>query len=271
MVTFLFWNLNRLPRQDVVAQLVAQHGVDVLILAESEIPDAMMLGALTREAGRDFQKPWSLSKRIHVFTCLPEPSLTTVMGSELDRLTIHRLIIGSRDILLAAVHLQSKLYLSDEEQFHATFELATEIRRVEAVYGHRRTVVVGDFNMNPFEAGLISSFAFHSVMTREIAAKGHRVVSGREYPFFYNPMWGFFGDQTPGPSGTYFYSDSSSTTMFWNIFDQVLFRPDLLDWYNDDLTILEECGNTRLKKESGRPDPESGSDHFPILFRLNPK
>jgi hypothetical protein len=37
-VTFLFWNLNGKPLQNLVADLLQEHGVDVLLLVEDEIP-----------------------------------------------------------------------------------------------------------------------------------------------------------------------------------------------------------------------------------------
>ena len=33
-MTFLFWNVHRRPLLDMLARLVARHGVDVVILAE---------------------------------------------------------------------------------------------------------------------------------------------------------------------------------------------------------------------------------------------
>ena len=47
-----------------------------------------------------------------------------------------------------------------------------------------------------------------------------RFVQGTDYPFFYNPMWGLFGDGREGPAGSYYYAKSGHETYFWNIFDQ---------------------------------------------------
>ena len=53
--------------------------------------------------------------------------------------------------------------------------------------GHPRTVLVGDFNMNPFESGMVGAAALHSAMSRQVWSRGSRTVKGHEYPFFYNP------------------------------------------------------------------------------------
>ncbi|MCH8828669.1 MAG: hypothetical protein IID45_03725 [Planctomycetes bacterium] len=116
---------------------------------------------------------------------------------------------------------------------------------------------------------MISSHGMHAVMTRQIASQGSRTVLGRDYPFFYNPMWGFFGDRTPGPPGTHYFRRSTPDMFFWNMFDQVLIRPELIPFFSDEIEILSTIETNKLTKANGTPDESVGSDHFPILFRLS--
>lgn len=158
-----------------------------------------------------------------------------------------------------------------EEQDHMVecTQLAQLIARAEEQIGHSRTVLVGDFNMNPFEAGIVSAGALHGVMCRKIAQQGSRTVQRRRYLFFYNPMWGLLGDTTPGPPGTYYYRTGKYKMFFWNMFDQVLIRPDLLDRFsNADLEILTSDGHYSFLAKTGLPDSKEASDHLPLLFRL---
>jgi hypothetical protein len=148
-------------------------------------------------------------------------------------------------------------------------EISRRISEEERAVGHRRTVIVGDLNMNPFEKGVAGANGLHAVMTRTVALAGERTVQERSYPFFYNPMWGHFGDRLPGPPGSYYYQGSELVTYFWNIFDQVLVRPELLDRFRDeDVRILESAGAVPLISTRGRPDEKAASDHLPILFKL---
>ena len=96
-------------------------------------------------------------------------------------------------------------------------------------------------------------------MTRDLARKEERVVAGREYRIFYNPMWGFFGDRTPGPSGTYFSSVSSPSDHYWHVFDQVLLRPSLMDNLKE-VQILDRCGSEMILTNRGRPKSSELSD-----------
>jgi hypothetical protein len=81
-------------------------------------------------------------------------------------------------------------------------------------------------------------------------------------------MWGYLGDRTPGPPGTYYYSASSPLTYFWNTFDQMLLRPDLMNTLTE-LQILDTDGQTSLLTKAGKPRKSEASDHLPILFRLD--
>jgi endonuclease/exonuclease/phosphatase (EEP) superfamily protein YafD len=217
MAKFLFWNLNKQPRENVVARIAQHHDVDVVILAECVISDEEVLGTLNRESDFQFCKLWSESSKIQIFTRLPEISLAAVFDDNLGRLTIRRLAVTGSDILLAAVHFPSKVNWSDEEQRAEMQNLASEIVRTEDSQGHRRTLLVGDFNMNPFEKGMISSHGLHAVMTRKIANKQSWRVSGKEYLFFYNPMWRFFGDGSDGTPGTFYFRKPTPDVYFWNI------------------------------------------------------
>ena len=148
-------------------------------------------------------------------------------------------------------------------------QISATIRDVESELGTSRTVLVGDLNMNPFEKSIVSASGLHSVMTRAIAAKGARTIDGKRYPFFYNSMWGRFGDTTEGPAGTYYRSASSFAEYFWHIHDQVLIRPNLLASFDEkNVRVLTECGETSFLRASGLPDASRVSDHLPLLFTL---
>ncbi len=118
--------------------------------------------------------------------------------------------------------------------------------------------------MNPFEPGVCGAQGLHAVMTKHQARKGSRTISGREYRYFYNPMWGLFGDRTSGPAGTYYLSSAKPVNYFWNIYDQVLVRPELMDGIVD-IRLLEYDGKVSLRTPDGVPRV---SDHLPIYLEL---
>lgn len=148
--------------------------------------------------------------------------------------------------------------------------LSSTILDEERRAGHSRTVLVGDLNMNPFESGVVGASGLHAVMARKVAERVERTVQGRTYPFFYNPMWGHLGDWADRPPGSYYYERAEHVNYFWNTFDQVLVRPQLMDRLrSDQVRLLSRAGETSLRTEDGRPNAVDGSDHFPLLFKLD--
>jgi hypothetical protein len=269
MLTFLFWNTNGKQVSGLVVALAKEHSVDVLILAESKLSDADLLEQLNTSSDELYNLPLSTCESIRVFTRFPVQFIVPTV--EDARYSFRRLSLPSRDqIILGVAHLPSKLYWSDDSQALECSHLSRVIAEQEAVVNHRRTLLVGDFNMNPFEKGMVGAAGLHAVMSRDVALRQSRIVQGVDYPFFYNPMWCHFGDGDAGPPGTYFYECAEHVNYFWNIFDQVLVRPDLMDRFpNDGLRILTKVGTAPFLTEAGRPDHRAASDHLPILFKLD--
>jgi Endonuclease/Exonuclease/phosphatase family. len=274
MLKFLFWNTKRRPLENLVADLCRTHEIDLLLLVENTAPPARMLLSLNKKSA-DYRYHHSPSEKTKLYSRLPRNSVINMRDTLDSSFRRVQLLVGN-DLLLVAVHLPSKLYMAPADQSQICTRIARHVREEELKAGHMRTIVVGDFNMNPFEDGLVSSEGFHAVMTRALAAKGARSVRQDDRPFFYNPMWNRFGESlTRGlyghrPAGTYYYADSKPVSLFWHVFDQVLIRPDLLNCFDDQsLHIVTSAGDTSLLKADQTPNSRAASDHLPIVFTLN--
>jgi endonuclease/exonuclease/phosphatase family metal-dependent hydrolase len=265
---FLFWNINRKPLADVVSELADSHKIDVLMLAECEADPTTILRVLNHRANASFHFSTGASPTIRIFTRFSGEFLNPTFES--DRISIRRLNLPARsEVLLAVIHFPSKRYWSNDSQSMECTELARRIVEEETRAGHQRTVLVGDFNMNPFESGMVGAAGLNSVMSRRVAARNVRTVQGREYPFFYNPMWGHFGDAKSDTAGSYFYDRAEHVNYFWNMFDQVLVRPGLAAKFDSaQLKLVTAAGPRSLVRPDGRPNRVSYSDHLPILFEL---
>jgi len=85
---------------------------------------------------------------------------------------------------------------------------------------------------------------------------------------FYNPMWSHFGDARTDTAGSYYYERAQHVNYFWNMFDQVLIRPELAERFDaNKLRIITSVGARSLRPD-GRPD-RNYSDHLPIVFELD--
>jgi len=266
---FLFWNVRRRPIVGLVAAVAREHKADVLILAESDVPDAELLEAMNLGQESVYFGELELPKRLRIYSKYGPRFMMLVEDRE--GICIRHLKPPlMKDVILVGVHLPSKRFQSEDDQTFGCERLANRIREAESTIGHSRTVVVGDFNVNPFEKGLVAADCLHAVMDRRIAEKGSRIVQGEGRRFFYNPMWGLLGDASPGPPGTYFYDSGKHLNYYWHMFDQVLVGADLLPSFrNEDVRISTEAGGISLVTESGKPNTNVSSDHLPVLFELD--
>jgi endonuclease/exonuclease/phosphatase family metal-dependent hydrolase len=266
---FLFWNIQGKALPQLIADSAQEHAVDIIVLAESTGSAEMLLTALNRDRSTFELCPGILCDSITIFANFQSSFMVT--KSESARVSIRHLSLPARqDILLAAAHLPSKLHFSDDSLIFECTNLARMIADEERTVGHKRTILLGDLNVNPFETGMVGTGGLHSVMSRSVALKRTRTVQAREYDFFYNPMWSHFGDRGDSESGTYYYESAEHVVYFWNMFDQVLIRPELLDGFDSStVRIVNSVSGTSLLRGDGRPDPTVGSDHLPILADLD--
>lgn len=268
-MNLFFWNLNKKDLIETLPALSRKYDADVIILAESPFSDTATLRALNDNQERKFLLPPNFSSRLNIYTRFDLDSVIPLSDSTGIAIRHIRPPLGV-DIILVAVHLPSKLYLNPSDHSFISVRLSQAINEAELRIGHERTIVIGDFNMNPFEDGLVSADGLHAVMDRNIALKGQRIVQGETRKYFYNPMWSLLGDLSNGPPGTYHYSSSGQVCFFWNAFDQVLLRPSLLEYFSDNsLEVITGFNDTNLLSATGKPDKTNFSDHLPICINLN--
>ena len=264
MTTILFWNINKKPLLSEIKFLCHDNEVDILVLAECELSDVSILQAINPGVARKYLAPFNPSSYLSFFYRYPPECISLV--SDDGRTAIRKISppIG-KDFMVVALHLPSKLRMQDKEQVFECIRVIQSINEAEERLGHDRTLVVGDFNMNPFETGMVSADGFHAVMDRNVANNESRQVQGKECKFFYNPMWKLMGDEANDALGTYYYR-SGHIAYFWNTFDQFLLRPSLLDYFKD-VSIISRIENKTLLRNN--KIDKSFSDHLPIMIDLD--
>ena len=254
--------------RSLLSRVEYENKIDILILAECANVPSEILTELNQNV-TNFHFPFSTCGSIRIFTAFPRKCTRIIKDNY--RSTFRRIKLPLREeILLVSAHLPSKLRWRDNSQEHEVISLADDIRAAEKKVEHRRTVLVGDFNMQPFEDGMTSSKGLHGVMSKQVASRGSRIVQGREYPFFYNPMCGLMGDLSEGPPGSYYYDAAQHVEHYWWMFDQVLVRPELATNLGENrYRLLTKIGNESLVDGKGRPNSQIGSDHLPLYFEID--
>lgn len=147
-------------------------------------------------------------------------------------------------------------------------QIIREFQRFEEENDTCKSIVVGDFNMNPFDEGMVSALSFNAVMCANIAYKESRKIFGEERKFYYNPMWHLMGNHFKLCKGTFYYT-TETDSFYWYTYDQVILRPSMIEKFDmNELKILDNINEKSLLTESYIPDKKRISDHLPIIFKL---
>lgn len=261
-LNILFWNVQKKDIGFYLDEFAKELNIDCIVLAEFDRNVSDLSNLL---AGEFIEYSQIACKKIAIFYRKNIFSIETV--AEASRYTIKKLTAGTNiEFLMVAVHLQSKVNVNDDTQRFETIEIKREIEMVEDRLSLDKTFILGDFNMNPFEDGMVSASSFNSIPCQKTAMKISRTVQSRKFKYFYNPMWNLFGDYDNNP-GTYFALTPNHTNYYWNILDQVILRPSLLKYFvKESLVILQKVNGNSLLDKQGRPYI---SDHLPFTFKFD--
>lgn len=261
---FLFWNIKEKDLSDTIIEICQENDIDILGICEGkELDKNNIIKKLS------FKEVFLLSnlkdRGIKLFC---KKNINMKVNAENN--FYHKeysLLIENINYKILLLHLPSKLRLDNISQSHFATRFREILKGIN--YQGKKTIIFGDFNMNPFEEGMISSEAFHALNSKLITSKIQREVYGEKRYYFYNPTWFLYAKSHNEIIGSYYYNSSDFINLFWNMFDQVIISPDLVDNFNfDTFKIIEK---TRLRNfcKNGKPNEVTYSDHLPIFFEFN--
>ena len=259
---YLFWNTYKNKNiNSILCDLIVENEISVVVLAEYSANVDELLDLLRIE-GFSMREIPSMCERIRIIGASGisiEPHLQT------DKASIQ---IINNNIILCGVHLNSQIYSANEDAREIYIErIICDILSEEKELCTKKTIIVGDLNINPYDEGCLSARYFHGIPIFEETTRESRTISGKEFYMFYNPMWNFLGDFKE-PYGTYYHNSSNAINSYWNVYDQVIIRPILRKQFIDDsLKILTKTTKNSLLDKKKHPNCEI-SDHLPITFEI---
>lgn len=259
LMRYLFWNTNKQNNiNNVLCQLILEYQPDIIGLAEYE-DDVQLLLALLKESGRTYYHIPPMGARIFVISRFPNTIVEH--GREDTHYVVKGFPYNEGMHKVVFVHLPSKR----EDEGGRRAAVLRKVR--DAIDPSEKVVIMGDFNMNPFEKAMTSVLEMNAVSSAEIAQKRTRTYVDEKFPFFYNPMWNFLGDYKK-PLGTYYYSTNQEESIYWNMFDQIIVSSELINDVNvENIRIIDSVGTCMLG-EKGKPKI---SDHYPLYCELGGK
>ncbi len=282
-INFLTWNLNRISnlyKTQALLEIITENDIDVLILQESYNP----LLRITLELNYEeiLYNVGASSNGVRVF-CLKNKFEQTIGTKTLrNKLVMLSLRIKGQKkwFNLFAVHLYSKVGNTERMQMWNNVPvLKTILEYEEKSRGKYTSILVGDFNNNPYEANLIDPSLLNTRENRELISIQQKLVTDNNCNhFWYNPMWNFLGDydyilKRRRVNGT-FYFNKIDEQANWHLFDGFLVRPELMD--EIDFESCKVITETRTKKflkpmiygENESLIVDQFSDHLPFIFSI---
>lgn len=265
MAKFLLWNVQRKYLDGLIVGLVDAEQIDVVLLVERP---AVMPPLTTTLASRGLLAVPS-EERFAVYAkpeigLIPYPLPVPPIRANVYRWTGLSQLNG----VVALVHSHDRRNYLDGTRAAHLRSIVAAVRDVEAQLGHKRSIILGDFNANPFDPAVIGANGLHALGVRQVRGRTNRTFVSQEADFFYNPMWRLFGHGRDTGGATHHYAGYDEVELIWHMLDQVVVRPEALDRFPEqELKIVTRIGTTNLWDADEVPDTEIASDHLPIIFR----
>lgn len=182
---------------------------------------------------------------------------------------------------MVLVHLKNPTDEIDKTSVKRNKELIEEILAIEQSFFSKRdfrTILVGDFNMDPFDELMTDEDYFNTdryLRYRNLVQQDNMETQ----PFFYNPMWRFLSDAIPDQfvCGTHIWKSKTNTKIHqqMRMFDQIIYRSVLnADFQHTELKIVHKIrGNDLILSHTPteiqrNPEENLHLDHLPIIFEF---
>lgn len=290
MIKILSWNIHTTRKgmtpllQRVLAEVVNENDIEIVVLQEA-FGNIVNTSLNSQFAQYDeIVAPGNIIENgVRIFL-----KRNTFQHTLLQRYFRNKLVLvhlkkigGVEEFNIAAVHLHSKVGNSERQQLWKNLPIVNKIKEFETkVSNNNRTILVGDFNHNPYENNLLDPYILNCKDSKKVITTltNNPISKSKDRDFWYNPMWNLLGDYdfTNGNervTGTY-YRYTNDETPIWNLFDGFILRSSIMDRvdYNESSILTATTVTPFLKPFTiGKTDSlinEQLSDHLPIKFTL---
>ena len=258
-MNILFWNLKNNNIAEYIVECLKENNIDIAIFSEHKNVD---FSEIDESTDYTFIDSMGGCEKI---VMLAKNTIAVEIKQEQSRYALYHITQGSSQYVIAGVHLQDRINTDTATRVACIGRLVNDLSNVERRCKCKNTIVIGDFNANPYDDELLQMNAFNAVLFKDVIRKSEtRTVDGITYRRFYNPVLNYISEHTK----TYgsFYHSSGSSTPVWHCIDQVLLSKALIDNIAS-LSYLKNIGSKSLLNKV-KPN-EAISDHLPLLVELS--
>lgn len=288
-INILTWNIHNSDtaiKRAVLADIVTSQQIDILVLQEAY---GVVINTVLAHAMHEITYPNNqLGAGVRVFLKIGSFDYFSIFRECQNKLVfIHLKPKNSTfNFNIAAVHLYSKVNNTERQQLWKNLPIITRVKQLEQQLENesfRRTILVGDFNQNPYESDLCDLPMINAEQNRAIIGmfSPNPVYKQKDFnfDFWYNPMWNLLGDHGGSSAknrvtGTYFRYAEDERQM-WHLFDGFILRPELMGCVDfSELSIITGTSTVNFLKSLITSKYESLirediSDHLPVKFSFS--
>lgn len=260
MLNILFWNLKRNAIEDYIIDCIVENNIDIAIFSEYEginfLTIESALGNLyTRILGVQADGKVSL---------IAKKTFIVEVVQQQHRYSLYSVKTGVKDYILSAIHLEDRGNYETEDRVETIKCLVGDIEKTEELLKCNNTIVIGDFNANPYDEELLSKYAFNAVLFKAIIGRSEVTnPNSIKRKRFYNPILHYISEDTEMYGS--FYYEQNHMTPYWHCLDQILVRKSLVDSVVD-VKYLKKINLRGLL--GGKVPNKEISDHLPLVVCL---
>lgn len=265
---YLFWNTNKNDVDEIICGIIKEYRPTIIALAEYENDIDGLVRKIKICTEKNYIVLQKLACRVHI---LVSERLNNCIEHCADHTnyTIKMIPYNSYNDfhIVVFVHLPSKMYGNKERNRYLLEQINCKVNELSD-NKNRKVIILGDFNLNPYEDAMTYLTGCNAVSSKDIAMRIWRKDKNEKdkyYFYYYNPMWNFLGDRDD-INGTFYYDKTSDHCRYWNTFDQFVVSPALIKDI-DEIEIVKHVGGIHLANKKGIPDSNI-SDHYPLYFKL---
>ncbi|TRW91484.1 hypothetical protein [Candidatus Methylobacter oryzae] len=262
---FLFWNIQKKSLINEIAELISESNCQIYAFAESS-------DEIIEETIKLLIKQYNIACYLY-----PNPGcekIKIVIMGQVENITLlnqntHYSLIKisgqHNELIVCFVHFPSKLHHTLNQLRRISELLRNQILDEENSNGISDTLVIGDFNVDPFEMPMISFTGMAATNGISCSQRESIVCDGEENRLFYNPMWTLYSSHKERP-GTHKYIRTGEDVVSWHFLDQVIIRPTLIDRFKfESLKLVKKTKNYNYLNINQVPKL---SDHLPLMCEI---
>lgn len=261
MFNILFWNLKGHAIEDYVIECIAENDVDIVLFSEFAGID---FNKIEDGLGKMYVRVRGIEDDIKV-SAMAKVTICMSSIQQEKRYNVYKIETVLKKYLLAGVHLEDRRNYKNSDRIDTIQHLMADIEKTEDTFTCDNTIVIGDFNANPYDEELLSAYAFNAVLFKKVIDKNEFTnFKGEKRKRLYNPILHYISENTEMYGS--FYLDGQSQTSYWWCLDQVLVRKVLANNIVN-VQYLKSVGSRDLLRKDKIPN-KNISDHLPLLVNI---